>query len=122
MKRVRGFTLLEALVALAVVAIGLSAAMRAIGMATQSTAQLRERTMAQWVAENRLAEIRALGLYPGLGSDEGSAEQAGLKFRWHVDFKPTPNPLFRRVDIRVFGTDAETPLAQLSGFAVMPLR
>jgi general secretion pathway protein I len=122
MKRQRGFTLIETLVALAVIAIGLSAAMRAIGMATQSTAELRQRQLAQWVADNRLAEIRALRMFPGVGSEEGDAEQAGEKFRWHVDVKPTPNPLFRRVDIRVFGAGAPTPLAQLSGFAVMPLQ
>lgn len=122
MKRQCGFTLLEALVALAVIAIGLSAAMRAIGMATQSTAELRQRQLAQWVADNRLAEIRALGQFPGVGSEEGEAEQAGEKFRWHADVKPTPNPLFHRVDIRVFGGGATTPLAQLSGFAVMPLQ
>ncbi len=121
MKRGRGFTLLEALVALAVIAIGLAAAMRAIGMATQSTRELRQRQLAEWVAENRLAEIRAAGLYPNVGSDEGSAEQGGDKFRWHIDFKATPNPLFRRVDIRVYAAGESSPLAQLSGFAVKPL-
>jgi general secretion pathway protein I len=120
LKRLRGFTLLEALVALAVLAIGLSAAMRGIGMATQSTAELRQRQLAEWVAENRLAEIRALHLFPNPGADEGEADQAGEKFRWHIDVKPTPNATFRRVEIRVFGAGAATPLAQLTGFAVKP--
>jgi general secretion pathway protein I len=121
-KRQSGFTLLEALIALAVIAIGLSAAMRAIGMATRSTAELRQRQLAHWVADNRLAEIRALGQFPGVGSEEGEAEQGGEKFRWQAEVKPTPNPLFRRVDIRVSGAGTTTPLAQLSGFAVMPLQ
>jgi general secretion pathway protein I len=122
MRRQCGFTLLEALVALAVIAIGLSAAMRAIGMATQATSELRQRQLALWVADNRLAEIRARGLFPGLGSEQGEAEQAGEKFLWHSDVKPTPNPLFRHVDIRVSGSDTTMPLAQLSGFAVRPLQ
>jgi general secretion pathway protein I len=122
MKRHYGFTLLEALVALAVIAIGLSAAMRAIGMATQSTSELRQRQLAQWVADNQLAEIRARSQFPDLGSMQGEAEQAGEKFHWHAEIQPAPNPLFRLVEIRVSGTDATTPLAKLSGFAVMPLQ
>ena len=120
MKRSAGFTLLEALVALAILAIGLSAAMRAIGVATQSTAELRQRQLAEWVAQNRLAEIRALHLFPDTGADEGRVDQGGETFRWHIDVKPTPNATFRRVDIKVYSADVATPLAQLTGFAVRP--
>jgi general secretion pathway protein I len=117
LKRRRGFTLLETLVALAVIAIGLSAAMRAIGMATQSTAELKQRQFAEWVALNRLAEIRALKQFPNPGSDEGEALEGNEKFRWRTEVTPTPNPTFRRVDIRVYGAAAATPLSHLTGFA-----
>ena len=118
----RGFTLLEVLVALAILAIGVLASMRAVGMVTQSVGELRDRQMAEWVAQNRLAELRATNTFPGAGSDEGDADQGRRQFHWHEDIKATPNALFHRIDIHVYGDDRTHALAQLSGFVVKPLR
>jgi general secretion pathway protein I len=120
--RAAGFTLLEALVALAILAIGLAAAMRALGMATQSITAVRERQLAEWVAQNQLAELRVMHYFPKVGAAEGDAVQGGEKFHWREDVKATPNPLFRRVDVRVFAAGEDSALAHLSGFAVQPLR
>ncbi|MBK5915360.1 type II secretion system minor pseudopilin GspI [Rhodocyclus purpureus] len=124
MKR-RGFTLLETLVALAILAVALAAAFRAMGVATRSAAELRERTLAELVADNRLAELRASRAFPPPGGNEGEALQAGQRFRWREDVSATPDPLFRRVEVRVFraGSGSEgAALAHLSGFVVQPLR
>ena len=121
----RGFTLLETLVALAILAIALAAAFRAMGVATRSAAELRDRTLAELVADNRLAELRASKSFPPTGGNEGEALQAGQRFRWREDVSATPNPLFRRVDVRVFrvGSGSEgAALARLSGFVAQPLR
>lgn len=122
MRRQQGITLFEVLVALAIMSIGVLAAMRALAMVTQASASLKERQLATWVAQNRLAEIRALGQFPPIGSSEGTAVQASQSFRWRQDVSATPNPLFRRVDVRVFSHDSDSALAKLSGFAVQPLR
>jgi general secretion pathway protein I len=118
----QGFTLLETLVALAILAIGLTAAMRAVGLSTQSAGDLRDRRLAQWVAANRLAQIRAQALFPETGTSQGEQTQAGERFRWREDIQATPNPLFRRVDVRVFRADAPegNALVLLTGFAVRP--
>ncbi len=122
MRRATGFTLLETLVALAILAIALSAAFRAVGATTRSVGELRDRSLADWVAHNRLAELRASGRYPPLGRNEGRETQARTEFRWREDVRGTPNPLFRRVDVTVMDAEGRHTLASLSGFAVRPLR
>jgi general secretion pathway protein I len=117
----RGFTLLEVLIALAILSIGVLAAMRALVMVTQSAADLRDRQLAEWVAQNHLAELRALGAFPSIGTREGVEVQAGANFRWLEEVKATPNPLFRRVDVQVFLDGGDHALAQLSGYSVLPL-
>lgn len=117
----RGFTLLEVLVALAILAVALAAGLRALSSSTLSAEGLRERMLADWVAQNRLAELRASGEFPDFGVLEGEAEQAGRRYRWHQHTQPTPNALFRRIDLQVSDRDGQ-PLASLSGYAVRPLR
>mgnify|MGYP002619572512 CR=1 FL=1 len=118
----RGFTLLECLVALAILAVAMTAALRAMGSTAQSTATVREHTLASWVAQNRLAELRALEAWPAVGNSQGRAVQAGRQYVWRERIERTPNPLFRRVEIQVFEAGGEVPLATLSGFVVRPLR
>lgn len=121
-RRPLGFTLLEVLIALAVLAIALSAAFRAVGATAGSVEGLKARMLAEWVAQNRLANIRATGAFPPLGRSDGEAEQGTLRFHWREEVKATPNPLFRRVDVSVFDSSDQRELARLSGFAVQPLR
>lgn len=117
-----GFTLLETLVALAVVAIALISAVRAMGATAQSATALREHTLASWVAQNRLAMHRASAAWPAIGQYRGEAAQAQVGFVWQETVSGTPNPLFRRIDVRVLDATGTHTLATLSGFAVQPLR
>ncbi|CAI08916.1 type II secretion system minor pseudopilin GspI [Aromatoleum aromaticum] len=122
MKRIDGFTLLECVIALAILAVAMTSALRAVGNTAQSSAALKERTLAGWVAQNRLAELRATAAWPALGRNEGQAIQAGRSYRWREEVHATPNPLFRRVEVRVFGEAGPAALAEFSGFVVRPLR
>ena len=113
----RGFTLVEILVALAIVAIALAAGMRALAQATDSASALKDRTLALWVAQNRLAAAQVANPWPALGSTTGDAEQAGTRFVWQASVSTTPNPAFRRIDITVAAPNApDYALAKLTGF------
>jgi general secretion pathway protein I len=114
-----GFTLIEVLVALAIVSIALLSALRAAGQGTNNVGELRSRLLAGWVAENLLAEHRARRDWLPPGIQRGTGHQGGLDFAWREEVIATPNPSFRRVDVRVFATAEEShSLAHLAGFVV----
>lgn len=116
-----GFTLVEVLVALAIVSIALLAALRAAGQGTNNVSELRSRLLAGWVAENILAEHRARGDWLPLGLQRGTGRQGGLDFVWREEVVATPNSSFRRVDIQVFATNEEShSLSHVVGFVVSP--
>ena len=124
----RGFTLVEILVALTIVAIALMASIRAVGSLTTSAGDMRSRTLAQWSAENRLSQIRVQREYPSVGRRNFDCSQGDLPLRCQEDVFSTPNANFRRVEIQVFdaasssavtvgGSSSGGRLARLIGFA-----
>jgi general secretion pathway protein I len=118
---VRGFTLVEILVALAIIAVALAAGMRALAQSTDSATLLKQRTLAMWIAQNRLAEAQLAAGGPAPGAREGEAVQAGARLRWREAVTATPNPSFRKVEVIV--TDPAVPdysLAQLVGYVGLP--
>ncbi|MCL2656460.1 MAG: type II secretion system minor pseudopilin GspI [Betaproteobacteria bacterium] len=121
--RALGFTLLEVLVALAILAIVLSAGFRAVGLATGNVQELRERQLAEWVALNRLASHRIIGEFLDTGTYTGTEQQASYTFEWKEEVQNTPNALVRRTTVRVYrpGDDSHA-LSQLAGFMVRPLQ
>ncbi|HQR52397.1 MAG TPA: type II secretion system minor pseudopilin GspI [Burkholderiales bacterium] len=114
----RGFTLVEVLVALAIFGVALTAALRACAVATDTAADFRERLLAGWVAENRLAEYR-LGRVAANGESAGTAVQGGIAFRWQEQVSATQTPFGRRVEVKVFRADvADHILARVVGYAL----
>ena len=119
MKRTRapGFTLIEVLVALAIVAVALSAGMRALAHGADGASSLKARTLALWVAENRLARAQLDLSAQGATAASGDETQAGMALAWRQTIGTTPNPAFRRIEIVV--TEPGRPdyaLARLVGY------
>lgn len=113
-----GFTLLEVLMALAIVAIALGAAVRVSAMAVDTAELTRERTLALWVAKNTLAEIETVGAWPDSGVRTSEKEMAGLSFMVKEEVTPSANPMFRKVNVHVYsGVDGDRLAASLSGYA-----
>jgi general secretion pathway protein I len=114
---VRGFTLLEVMIALVVLALALLALTRTAAIQTDAFASLRERTLASWLAQNIIAETRLGNPLPSPGRSNGQRRYGGRDWRWELDVSATPAPSIRRLDVRIAAAPAPTStVVQLSGF------
>lgn len=118
----RGFTLLEILIALAVLALAMGALIGAAGNYTASQSHLRDRTLATWVARDVLAEFQLRGDWPSVGEQKGTREMGNREWRWLARTSQTDETELRRLDVEVrpADTDATEPLTTLSGFLMQP--
>jgi general secretion pathway protein I len=120
----RGFTLVEVLVALVVVALGLSALMVAVSGTARTSGYLRDKTLAQWIALNRLAEVRLTVNKVAQSSSSTNGDSSEVQFAnrtWHYDTRyfDTQFQSTKRIVVRVWAGDAKTkgnPLAEATGF------
>ncbi len=113
----RGFTLIEVLVALAIVAIALGAGLRAAGVLTDNAQRLADVMAAEWCADNQLTNLRMSRTFPGVGDADFSCEQLGRSYAGKLVTRPTPNPSFRRVDAMVID---DTGFALVTLSTVLP--
>lgn len=113
-----GFTLVEVLVALAIVAIGLAALATTTNQTAMTSGYLREKTLAQWIALNRITETRLSGTIPADEQDEGEIEYAGATWRWELEKIPTPVEGIVRLEARVAleGAKEGTWVGRATGF------
>lgn len=101
MRPSRGFTLVEVLVALGIVAIALLAGLQATTALTRNASRQADVLLAQMCAENQLIQLRLSRQLPGVGDTLSTCEQAGRAFQVQLGVRPTPNPSFRRIDAQV---------------------
>ena len=104
-RRSTGFTLIEVMVALAIVAIALAAGSRAASSVVGTSQRLSEVVLAQWCADNQLVGWRISGNVPAVGKTTFTCAQLGRNFKGTLKVTPTPNPQFRRVDAVVANED-----------------
>jgi general secretion pathway protein I len=98
-----GFTLIEVLVAIAIVAIALTAGLRAAGLVVDSAARQEQSMFGELCTANALAEMRAARVFPSIGSTSTqNCKQAGLDFELHIQTSRTPNPSLRKITVTAF--------------------
>ena len=102
MKFISGFTLIEVLVAIFIVALALASGLRAAGLLVDGVQRQRQIILAQICAENKLAQMRFHGEFPLSGLQESSCVQAERTFRVRVQTSATPNPSFVKLDVMVY--------------------
>jgi type II secretion system protein I len=118
-----GFTLLEVLIALLILSLVLVALIRAAGLQAQALTHHRDSTLAQWVAANVAAELRAQGA-PPVGRQQGEMRMGPKRWRWQAETSDTDVERVRRMEITVFAAESESlagsdadPVARLTAFA-----
>jgi general secretion pathway protein I len=97
--------------------------MRAASVATDSANETKLRTLATWIAQNRIAEINALSVtnLPSVGESSGRQAMANIEFEWKQKISNTPNIAFRKIEVQVLRPGESQWLANLSGFVVKTL-
>lgn len=115
-----GFTLLEVLVALAVLAIALGALLEAAGSSAANLAYQRDRTLAAWVADNVATDIILSATAPTPGIKRGRTRMADQEWTWELTTRATDDPGLRRLDIAVSRAGSGQTISRLSAFARVP--
>ncbi|MDQ2641307.1 MAG: type II secretion system minor pseudopilin GspI [Pseudomonadota bacterium] len=105
--KARGFTLIEVMVAMFVIALGVGALLTTLSSAASATGYMREKSFAQWIAFNRLAEVRLSGTRPRPGVTSDVVEYAGRRWRWQQTVSEAGIGDLLRVDIGVAPLDDE---------------
>ncbi|MET1115664.1 MAG: type II secretion system minor pseudopilin GspI [Comamonas sp.] len=108
----RGFTLIEVLVALGIVAIALMAGTQATSALTRNAQRQTDMLLGQLCAENALVRMRLSAQMPPVGDSSATCEQAGKVFNVTLVVRPTPNPSFRRADVRI--SDGQFPVMSIT--------
>jgi len=114
----RGFTLIEVVVALAILGIGMLAVFKTIGDTVHNVDELRDRSFAEWIADNRITEVRISGEMPSVEETAGEVEFAGRQWHWLTKVSQTQVQGLRRIDVSVRRDDdpENSSIVTLSGF------
>ena len=115
--KTRGFTLIEVLIALAVLAVVMASIARATSQTVVANLDLQQRTFASWVAANVIEQVRLRDGWPNVGRRQGRTIMGQTEWHWQMQISSTEEPRMRRLDVVVYqDSDHQQAIVSLSGF------
>ncbi|HZW60263.1 MAG TPA: type II secretion system minor pseudopilin GspI [Woeseiaceae bacterium] len=121
LRALRGFTLVEVMVALAIAAISLAAVAAAVSQMADAATAMRDRTYASWIAQNRITEMRLANVVPEVSETHGEASFAGQEWTWTATVSETGVDNLFRVDVAVSLADSDYTIRTVTGFIGEPV-
>ncbi|MCF6323265.1 MAG: type II secretion system minor pseudopilin GspI [Gammaproteobacteria bacterium] len=122
LKRARGFTLLEVMVALTVIAIGLGAVITEASRNISNATLLEAKTLAHWVATNKVVEMQVANAWPSAGEESDDVEMAGRDWYWTMIVIDTPDERIKRMDVEVrTDSGSERPVVKVIAYLGRPI-
>ena len=115
-RNLKGFTLIEVMFALLIVALTMGAIVETGGYAARRTSQLTEKTIASWIAQNQVTLYRAKNTWTTASNKTGTVEMADKQWQWKMKISKTDEPLLRRIDVDVFLQGGSDIKASATGF------
>ncbi|MDJ0938920.1 MAG: type II secretion system minor pseudopilin GspI [Woeseiaceae bacterium] len=119
--RLRGFTLIEVMVALAILAVTLTGAAVAMGGMLNNATTLRERTYASWIAQNKIIEYRLSNEIPDVGEESGEVEYASVIWEWRAEVAETGVDNLLRIDVTISRPETDVVIRSVTGFVGEPV-
>lgn len=116
-----GFTLIEILVALAVIATAVAAVVAGVSGYVNNAGYLRDRTVAQWVVMNKIAEMQLSSEWPSPGERRGETLMANREWSWKVKIAATDDPDVLRLDVSAHAEEhSKSALAEAVAYVGKP--
>jgi general secretion pathway protein I len=120
-KTAGGFTILEVMVALLIVSLGLMSVVASMNQMIDASNTMRERTYANWIAQNKIAEMRLANVLPDVGSSSGELEFANIDWAWRAVISETGVENLFRVDVTISIAGSDYEIYTVSGFIGEPV-
>lgn len=115
-----GFTLIEVMIAMSIAVLGLAAVVASIVQMADAAASMQERTYANWIALNKISELRLANVVPEVDSTSGQIEYAGAEWQWRATISETGVENLFRVDVVISHAGREESLRTVTGFIGEP--
>jgi general secretion pathway protein I len=119
--RLRAFTLVEVMVALAIIALSLTAVAAKMSRMIDTSNSMRERTYASWIAQNKITELRLANVLPEVSATSGEVDYANTTWRWRAVISESGIEDLFRVDVAISYQDGDDVIRTVTGFIGEPV-